>query len=150
MVLTWHQLWCWVQGEFRAWFLFCHCHCLSGIYAYQDNHAEYNIHNTQFNTEYWYTVWYKTKFGSQNFGYQICFCTRQVNTYPTLAHNVDILPSNFKQTMSTWRSEDIYHTLGPIIKVVFFPMIHIMGKWEKMTWKGCFINMIKGSRLVKN
>ena len=22
------------------------------------------------------SVWYKTKFGSQNFGYQICFCTR--------------------------------------------------------------------------
>ena len=152
MVLTWHQLWCSVHGEFRAWSLFCHRHCLSGIYTYQDNLAEYNTHNTQFNTEYWHTVSYKTKFGSQNFGYQIWFCTSLINTYPTSAHSVDILPSNFKQTMSTWQSEDISHnhTLGPTSKVVFGPHDHHHGEMEKDDWKRTFHQHDEGCRLTQN
>ena len=31
------------------------------------------------------TVWYKTKFGSQNFGYQIWFCTRLFNSFLPIA-----------------------------------------------------------------
>ena len=39
------------------------------------------------------SVWYKTKFGSQNFGYQIWFCTRLImvmNTSHTVCHYSDV------------------------------------------------------------
>ena len=64
------------------------------------------------------SVWYKTKFGSQNFGYQICFCTRLVRpVQQNICHLINI-------TCFISRILNIVHTL------LWFQLLWLCTGWS--------------------